>query len=425
MFTLFTPPQAFLFLHNLYDHFPFQEKEIIRAPLPAWFHAWEDRLTEEEQIALHRHFQPDSATTCQLSYSRSRAVALSLAFSLFCTDLLPPGSRLGYAFTSNQQGTGKTLLAKIPLYATCGKIHYESWRPDDDKMRACLDACAQSGNSHILFDNAPAHIPLGSSVLEAFMTLPTWEGRVYGRNDARFEVPLTATTIITANSINLNADLGRRFLRCDLFVNEANIQERRHGGTDLDDEILATPKFRADLLGALMALITAWDEGGRPLATENLRPGYRTWCQLIGGITIAAGFGDPLTPPPTGATTSEADQAHRLITSVVASEPNVTRIERTLDQLIQVLYDEDLWTWVLKGNEIKHSTPEEGSYHTFEPTHPCKVAVGQRLAKYGPHRDKDHPNNHRLYSLGPEHGTWTVCSEGTGRYKKYLFEKAS
>jgi hypothetical protein len=425
-YTPFTPPQAYLFLQRLYASFPFQEREITRIPTPHWYREWEPRFTDEERTELARYLQPETADTCIIEYSRSRSVAVSLCFSLFATSLLPLGSRLGYAFSSNQQGTGKTLLAKIPLYATSGKIHYESWRPDDDKMRASLDACAQSGNAHILFDNAPAHIPLGSSVLEAFMTLPTWEGRIYNRNDSRFEVPLTTTVILTANNLNLNADLARRFLRCDLFVTEANILDRKVSGDDLDDEILSRPSFRANLLGALWSLMATWDIAGRPLATDHLRPGYRAWCQLVGGLTLHTGFGDPLLPPPTGSSTSEQDQAYHLIQLLVAAAaPDTIRVEHTLDELIQALYENDLWTWTLKGKEHKHHTPERGDYVTFEPEHACKVKVGQRLAKYCPHRDKKNPTHHRLYNLGPDHGTWTACTEGTGSYKRFLFEKAS
>jgi hypothetical protein len=432
--TAFTPPQAFLFLQRLYSQFPFMENQLIRIPMPPWYAEWKDKFTDEERVELARYINDDSDGTdlaVIIPWSRSKAVALASCFAMFCTRMMPDGGRMGFAFTANLHGSGKSLLAKIPIYAT-GGLHYESWRSDDEKMRTALDACAQNAVSSILFDNAPPHIPLASPSLEAFMTMPTWSGRTFGKNDTRFNVAIAATIFITANSLNLNADLSRRFLQCNLFVSEGNIQDRAIADTSyLDDEILATPQFRQDLLGALWTMIDCWAKDKQPKAKKHLRQGFKTWCQLIGGIVLSTGFGDCLVEPEASSTSAgkEETQAHTLIEHIaklaLTKNLNTPRIALTLEDIIQHLHTHGLWEWLLDGKE-ETIREEKETYIHFHPTHPCKVKVGRYLAKYAPHRDPSHPNHYRIYRFDTaDLGTWTACTEGTGKYKKFVIEKAS
>jgi len=432
-YTHFTPPQAFLFLQRLYSQFPFLEKELTRIPMPPWYAEWQPKFTDEEKVALAPYIIDDSDgpqdRAVIIPWSRSKAVALAACFAIFCTRLLPDGGRMGFAFSANLHGSGKSLLAKIAIYLI-DTLNYESWRSDDEKMRNALDACAQNAVTNIFFDNAPPYIPLASPSLEAFMTLPRWSGRVFGRNDLRFNVAQAATVFITANSLNLNADLSRRFLQCFLFVNEGNIQDRAIAPeTYLDDDVCASPQFRQDLLGALWTMLEVWNRAGNPRAKKNIRQGYKTWCEIIGGIVGITGFGDPLAEPEASNTTAGKEETHayqliehaaRLALAKNLASP---RIALTLDDIITELHTLGLWEWLLDGKEEKVKEGEVTNT-VFLPTHNCKVKVGRYMPKYAPHRDAAHPTHIRIWRF-PETGTWAAYSEGTGKYKKFIFEKAS
>lgn len=432
-FTHFTPPQAFLFLQRLYSQFPFLERQIIRIPMPPWYQEWLPKLTDQERIDLAAYISDDSDKDGRhvvIAWSRSKSVALASLFAMFCTRLLPDGGRMGFAYSANLHGSGKSLLAKIAIYLI-DSLNYESWRSDDEKMRSALDACAQNAVTNIFFDNAPPYIPLASPSLEAFMTLPRWSGRVFSRNDLRFNVAQAATVFITANSLNLNADLSRRFLQCFLFVNEGNIQDRTiEPASYLDDDVCASPTFRSDLLGALWTMLEVWNRAGNPLAKKHIRQGYKRWCEIIGGIVGITGFGDCLAEPESASSSAGKEETHayQLIEHIaklaLAKQLTTPRIQLTLDEIITELHTLGIWEWLLDGKEEKVKEGEVIST-VFNPTHNCKVKVGRYMAKYAPHRDATHPTHVRIWRFGADIGIWSACSEGTGKYKKFVFEKAS
>ena len=430
-YTQFTPVDAYLHICRLYSQFPWLERETATLPMPHWYKEALPTLTDEQHEALIPWISDASSKgkdQVVIQYSRSRAVAISALFSMFCSGMIR-GRRMGYIFTANLHGSGKTLLAQIPITTIAGWTRFESLKEDDEKMRTALDAAARSGVSHLLFDNVKPYHQIASPVLEAFITAPQWSGREFHTNDKLFLVTVACTVFVTGNNTNPNPDLARRLLQAELFVSEGDVQDRVIDRESyLDDDTLASPKFRNDLLGAVWTLVNAWQQGGAPKATTNLRQGFVQWCELIGGIMLHSGFGSPLIPAPTSNSLAGGEEvmALKLITRIAekTTEKGALRADLKLDEVIQILYDNDLWGWLLKGkeeNEIVLGTP----IPIFRAEHGCKVSIGQRLAKYAPHRTPEQQRNMRVYKLGPDLGVWAVYSEHTGPCKRFIFERAS
>ena len=84
------------------------------------------------------------------------------------------------------------------------------------------------------------------------------------------------------------------------------------------------------ILSALWALVRAWEADGKPeLALPTQR--FEEWSRIVGGIVLAAAFGDPLEKPEiaSGADVERRDMAQlvkALAPSDDGAEPPVTRI---------------------------------------------------------------------------------------------------
>jgi hypothetical protein len=109
-----------------------------------------------------------------------------------------------------------------------------------------------------------------------------------------------AFVLLTGNNCNIGTDMQERLLMCDLYVEDADRQER---DTDipkehiLDDVWLSRPENRRDILSALWTIVRHWDAAGRPQATGRPRRGFDEWCYIFGGMVEFAGFGDALATP--------------------------------------------------------------------------------------------------------------------------------
>jgi len=157
--------------------------------------------------------------------SRSLAVQTAAMVSQAHPGLLPAqAARMGFIYNCNTERGGKTLLCKFALIPFHGKMAVQTWTRNEEEMRKAIDAQMLAGKCYIVFDNVKGHIQ--SPSIEALMTNSTWTGRVLGRTEV-FEVPNKATIFLTGNDCTVSADMGHRFLVCDLFVEEANVQERR------------------------------------------------------------------------------------------------------------------------------------------------------------------------------------------------------
>jgi hypothetical protein len=223
---------------------------------------------------------------CFHADDRERAIAVTLAgaLTLFCRHMLPDTiSRPGFLFTANSPGAGKTLLAKLAMVGPAELPGARTAPSENDEMEKIILAKVLGGRSVIFFDNLKGN--LSSPALESLITSPYYEGRTLGHSKETRMIH-GITVFVTGNGLSVSQDLGRRFLHVDLFLTEANSEDRKIRRT-LDDFTLL--EERPKILQALWAIVNAWNNAGKPRA-KTVHNSFAAWSTLIGGILENAGF---------------------------------------------------------------------------------------------------------------------------------------
>lgn len=356
--------------------------------------------------------------------SRSKAVHVATMVSLFGAGLIHElVYRLHAVYVANAQRSGKTLLAKTAIVPIFGPAKATPKPESEDDLRKRLTTAAQVAAPYLFLDDLDGM--LRSQSLNAFMTAPTWTDRKMGSHEELVATKETVV-IITGNNLSLSTDIANRTLRCNLYTEEFDAQTRTIQRV-IDEEYLARPGVRGEILSALWAFIREWDAAGRPKGKRVLR-GFEQWCEVFGGIVINAGFGDPIEPPPTDdfSGDNEAADMQTLVHVLVAQMESMTDIsgyaesgeenakpqplkkkEFTFEELIAKAQEHDCFNWMMEGTE---KVDEQGEKYTVL-NQRSKSALGKMFAaKYGGRKfrlkdgrvvqfGKRGRNRHRKYSV--------------------------
>lgn len=360
--------------------------------------------------------------------SRSQAVHVSAMLSQIAGRLIPRESlRLGYAYNSNSQRSGKSLLLKMIMVPTNGRIALQAWRTKDEELTKILDSEVLRASRYICFDNVKSHV--SSQVLEGFMTSPTWTGRLLGKTQM-FEAANAATVFFTGNNLSVSPDIKHRTLEVTLFVSETDVQTRqvKH---PIDDAWLVDMKNRRDILNALSAIIRHWADAGQPLATENLRLGYERWCQVFGGLVRFANFGDPLAPPTDaddeGDMDTETADVRKLVAilaeSILAGDGK--RLEYTFQEVVNIAHENELFDWMLDGREVEQHE-EALVRRDYVLKTDSKSKFGKLLKRYAPWGGEAQGPRHRLFGIGKGEQARKILMSSVGRSgrRKFVVELA-
>jgi hypothetical protein len=224
---------------------------------------------------------------------RSKAVQVSAMLSLFGLNLLTKSAQVPmFLYTANAPRAGKTLLMKTVIVPVMGMAAVQTLSGEEEELRKVLDTVVRGGVPYLALDNLKRRV--SSPALEAFATSAAWGGRIMGVQED-FVMPKQTIVLITANHAQVSTDISGRALFVDLWVAEADPQAREIKRT-MDDSYLARPDVRQRILSALWGLIRHWDAQGQPAGPRRLA-GFEEWSRTIGGIVLAAGYGDPLAEP--------------------------------------------------------------------------------------------------------------------------------
>lgn len=245
---------------------------------------------------------------------RSKAVQVAAMLSVYGLGLLSRSAQVPvFIYTANSPRSGKTLLAKAAIIPTVGFAAVRTLSGDDEELRKALDASVHDGSRYLFLDNIKRKIT--SPALESFCTGAAWAGRKLGKGEG-FEAEKQMVVFITANHAQVSTDMAGRALFVDLWVQDANPQARQFK-TVIDDAYLSRKDVRQRLLSGLWGLVRHWDKQGRPRPDASL-VGFHEWSRVIGGIVIAAGFGDPLAAPEMDAAgDGESADVHALLKIII------------------------------------------------------------------------------------------------------------
>jgi hypothetical protein len=219
---------------------------------------------------------------------RSKAVAIAAMVGLNCAGLFGTGiPRPVIIYLANAEGAGKTLLAKCAISPTHGLVKTDGDLKDKAETAKELLAAVIEARPYILFDNCKRH--LDSPYLEAFVSSAVWSGRILGVSKM-FAGENLMTVFITGNGCTVSADMRRRALFVELFMENERAEDRKFSRV-LDDATLLA--LRPQILSALWALVRKWDAAGRPNSSRT-HTAFPRWAEVIGGIVEHAGYGCPL-----------------------------------------------------------------------------------------------------------------------------------
>src|SRR5262249_32598580 len=247
---------------------------------------------------------------------RSKAVAVAAMVGLFAAALLGTGMpRPVFIFLSNAEGAGKTLLAKCAISPTHGLVKTDGDLKDKaDTEKQQLARCIDT-RPYTFFDNFKRHFD--SPHLEAFVSSAVWSGRILGVSKM-FAGENLMSVFVTGNGCTVSPDMRRRSLFVELFMEAERAGDRKFKRV-LDDAVLLD--LRAQILGALLALVREWDKAGRPKPSRT-QLAFPRWVDVIGGIVEHAGYGCPLETAeiPSAADVDGADM-RELVKLLSDSEP--------------------------------------------------------------------------------------------------------
>lgn len=363
-----------------------------------------------------------------LPQSRSQAVQIMAMLSQFAPGMIPREAlRMAFIHNSNAQRSGKSLLLKLIIVPANGHMATQAWNPKEEELRKVLDAEVLRGSSYIVFDNTRGFV--SSQVLEAFLTTPIWTGRVLTRSQM-FTASNTATVFFTGNDINVSSDIKHRSLLVDLFVQEANVQERKVE-KPIDDTWLMDKANRKEMLSALWAIVRHWNEAGRPLATENLRAGFERFCSVFAGMTIFAGFGDPMVEPSDVETEIDTEMADMkaLVKALAESilKEGEKREEYTFQEVVNMAHLNGCFDWLLDGKDVQaEDVPgvPGGKHADYVLKADSNSRFGRLLRKYAPAAGEATVKKVRLFRLTQDRSV-RFSSTGKQRHKRFVVESTA
>jgi hypothetical protein len=267
---------------------------------------------------------------------RAKSVLIAAAETLYVRHLLSSNSvRPNFLTSANAEGSGKTLLCKIPIIAIQGSAPATTVPNDEAEMRKLIGAIALSGSPVFFLDNIKGH--LSSSALDALTTSPETEFRLLGQNKI-IDAEHGLTVFLTGNHATSDPDLRRRTLIIELFMAESRPEDRiiQH---PLDDAKLI--EKRPEILGALWAFVRHWDTKGRP-KPRYVNQSFLMWSEVVGGILEACGY-EPPKPAPVGG----SDGDRQLLDMEKLVQNLVIGTEYTFSDLVEKSRELHLFDWIV------------------------------------------------------------------------------
>jgi hypothetical protein len=226
------------------------------------------------------------------------AVHFSCMVTAFCRYLFA-GKSPFFHYNSNLEGSGKGALVKwalLPVFRRSGAVTLDP--SNREELLKILDSKASAGDEYVWADEMPDGILLKELHLARWATSKIWEMRPMGQNKKIDKHDITKIiTIISANRVRTDRNIGRRTLIADLFPHQASNERTLPKDTVLlDDEFFEDEENLNMTLSCVWSLVKSWDEAGRPSTKDRPLETFEGWSRVIAPIVEHAGLGRPLAP---------------------------------------------------------------------------------------------------------------------------------
>jgi putative DNA primase/helicase len=185
-------------------------------------------------------------------------------------------------------GTGKTLLASsISIVLTGHEPRTMSYSPNEEESRKRYLAFLREGHPVGLIDNV--NVTLAGDTLCLILTAPIFTDRVL-RDSIIISAPTNTLLLSTGNNTIVSGDLTRRVLQIQLDPMCERPHERHY-----DDDFKAVSRAkRADILGAGLTILRAYECAGRPDVGLSALGSFEEWSRRVRNAIVWLGVIDPV-----------------------------------------------------------------------------------------------------------------------------------
>lgn len=192
-------------------------------------------------------------------------------------------------YDGNVPAAGKSLLADLTGMIVLGR-RLPRWSPAETEaeQRKRITSIALAGDSLVLIDNVGKE--LGSAALDAALTATTWSDLLLGQQ-RRLTLPLRAVWVATGNNMILRGDTVRRCLHVRL--NSPDEFPERRADFRHADLLGWARESRPRLVAAVLTLVRAFFDAGRPDQRLRAWGSYEEWSALVRNALVWAGLEDP------------------------------------------------------------------------------------------------------------------------------------
>lgn len=212
----------------------------------------------------------------------SRAHAVGLMVLPFVRALIDDQTPL-HLFDAPTQSSGKTYAAQICV-APFSEAIPSPEKKNDEENRKSLFAQLATGCSHVFLDNIKGR--LSDPTLAAAITVKSMKDRLIGTGQM-VTVSTRVTWLATSNNAELDRDAVSRCIMIRLDTNDENPEGREFCG----DPLRYIAANRAQVIGAILTLVRAWQAAGSPEKSGKRLSRFPRWERVIGGILEMNGIG--------------------------------------------------------------------------------------------------------------------------------------
>lgn len=210
------------------------------------------------------------------------AAFLGLLLTPLLRELCPPPYKLG-GLMAHQRGSGKSLLASIIRIVHGGVFRSELPHDDAEMSKVLTSVLTQTTAPVVIFDNVSG--TFRSSRFDGLLTSDVYSDRILGSTN-NVEMSNDRLWLITGNNLVLGGDLDRRTLLVTIDPMVPKPELRTGFRLDLASWV---PEHRGDILHALLVLVRAWVQAGRPTEKRS-SDSYWHWSAVVRGILQVAGI---------------------------------------------------------------------------------------------------------------------------------------
>lgn len=219
----------------------------------------------------------------------SRANALALLLLPFVRPYIAGNTPL-HLIDAPVKGTGKTLLgdaiSAVFMPGGAPKTTAPTGRGgnDEEEWRKKITSGLQAGGPFFFVDNIAG--TLASPSLDMVLTAREWSDRPLGKT-AMVTLPVRCVFLATANNVEVGGDTDRRTVWIRLDSGEERPEDR--SDFKIADLAAYVAQERPRLLAAVLTILRAWIEAGRPKWSGKAVGSFEAWSLTMGGILEAVG----------------------------------------------------------------------------------------------------------------------------------------